>query len=187
MRTRLRRISALLLVGAWSVHGLRAQPQRDLEYDVKGQYLGHFTGFIHWPQSAFPAGNSPFRLCILGRDPFGAALDARMRGEQVGGHPVAVQRIRTETDAASCHLVFYGENDPARADALSKATRGRPVLIVTDSNRLLEHCAAIAFLLEGDRVRFDLNLAALASHGLQVNPRLLSVARAATDRHAHCQ
>lgn len=168
------------------MQGVRAQPQRDLEYDVKGQYLGHFTGFIRWPQSAFPSATTPFRLCILGRDPFGVALDARLRGEQVDGHRIAVERIRSETDAASCHLVFYRENDPARADALSNATRGRPVLIVTDSSRLLEHCAAIAFLLEGDRVRFDLNLAALASHGLQVNPRLLSVARTATDRHTHC-
>ena len=175
----------VLALWACTVAGAQAR-QRDLQYDVKGQYLGHFTGFIHWPASAFPTAEAPFRVCILGRDPFGSALDLRMRDERVHGRRVAVDRIKSELEAASCQIVFYSENDPGRAEALSKATRGRPVLIVTDSTRLLEHCAGIAFVLEGTRVRFDVNLAAVASHGLQVNPRLLSVARETTDRFPHC-
>jgi hypothetical protein len=179
----LRRVAALAMATMYLSAVAGAQ---QLEYDVKGQFLGHFTGFIHWPEAAFASASAPFRICILGRDPFGTSLDARMRGEQVNGRRIAIDRIRTEADAATCQIVFYGDNDVARAEALSKATRGRPVLIVTDSTRLLEHCAAIAFVLEGGRVRFDLNLAALSGHGLQVNPRLLSVARDASDRFTHC-
>lgn len=163
-----------------------AASQRPLEYEVKGQFLGHFTGFIDWPASAFPSADAPFRVCILGADPFGPSLRARMAGERAAGRPIAVVSIKDESAADSCQIVFLGDASPAHAVALNKATRGRPVLIVSDSIRLLEHCAAIAFVLEGGFVRFDVNLAAMAAHGLHVSPRLLRVARDATDRFVHC-
>ena len=183
---RKRLAAAVLVVSSAAAVPLQARGQRGLEYDVKGQFLLHFTGFIDWPAAAFPKIDAPFRLCILGTDPFGATLDARVQGETIGGRRISVDRIKTEEAAASCQVVFLASTDRARAQALDKATRGRPVLIVSDSSRLLEYCAAIAFVLEGGRVRFDVNLTALASRSLRVSPRLLRVARDATDRLQHC-
>ena len=159
---------------------------RQLEYDVKGQFLGHFGGFVDWPSSAFSGPDAPFRICLLGRDPFGPSLRTRLTGERAANRPIVVETIKEGSAAASCQIVFLGDANPARAEAVNKATRGRPVLIVSDFLSLLEHCAAIAFVVEGGFVRFDINLAALGSHGLQVNPRLLRVARDATGRFVHC-
>jgi hypothetical protein len=175
---------AVLLLACGAVP---AAAQRQLEYEVKGQFLGHFIDFVEWPATVFAAPDAPFRLCLLGADPFGAPLRAQLSGEQVAGHRLVIERAKDEASAAACHMVFVRDASPARAEALRKATRGRPVLVVGDSVRLLEHCVAIAFVVEGGYVRFDVNLPALAAQGLRVNPRLLRVARDATDRYARCR
>ena len=69
---------AVLIAGA---AGVRAAPQRNLEYEVKGAFLYNFLTFIDWPDRAFAHPSSPFRLCLLGRDPFGPAIDQLVRGE----------------------------------------------------------------------------------------------------------
>ena len=162
-----------------------AAAQSPLEYEVKAQYLGHFTGFIEWPPSAFPSADAPFRICVFGPNPFGAAL-GQLTGHKAAGRAITVETVKDVKSAASCQVVFLSGRDESRADALDRATRGRPVLIVSDAIGMLEHCAAIAFVLEGGFVRFDVNLTSLSARGLQVNPRLLRVARDATDRYRHC-
>ena len=175
-------VVGLLLTGASAA----AAEGRQLEYDVKGQFLSHFGGFVDWPSSAFSSPEAPFRICLLGRDPFGPSLRTRLIGERAANRPIVAETIKDESAAASCQIVFLGDANPARAEAVNKATRGRPVLIVSDFLSLLQHCAAIAFVVEGGLVRFDINLAALGSHGLHVNPRLLRVARDATGRFVRC-
>ena len=180
------RRAALALLMSTGLAAPAAAAGRQLEYDVKGQFLGHFIGFIEWPATAFASAEAPFRICLVGRDPFGPSLRAHLANERAGQRRIVVEALKDVSAAGTCQIVFLSDPSPARAEALNKATRGRPVLVVSDAIRLLEHCVAIAFVVEGGFVRFDINLVALSSHGLQVNPRLLRVARDATDRFVHC-
>ena len=70
--------------------------------------------------------------------------------------------------------------------AIAKVTEHRSVLLVGESQKLLELCGAIAFVLDGERVRFDISLAGLAAHNLKASSKLLHVAREASDRFARC-
>src|ERR1035438_293637 len=67
-----------------------AADEPTLEYQVKAAFLLHFTKFIEWPSSAFADASAPFAICVLGKDPFGHALDDVAEGETVQGHPLTV-------------------------------------------------------------------------------------------------
>jgi hypothetical protein len=75
--------------------GAAAQPA---EYQVKAVFLFNFTQFVSWPRESFADPQAPFVIGILGRDPFGRALDDAVRGEQVGGRPLVIERYRTRAD-----------------------------------------------------------------------------------------
>ncbi len=78
-----------------------------LEYEVKAAFLLNFTKFIEWPAGAFASPDSPFTICILGRDPFGRALDQIVAGESVNGRKLAVRRVGPELRSrkpAKCFL-----------------------------------------------------------------------------------
>jgi YfiR/HmsC-like len=177
-------VLSALLAGGNVLHGQTAA--RNLEYEVKAGFLRHFFSFIDWPAASFADPGAPFRLCILGRDPFGAQLDEVMRGESVNGHPIRVERVRDEVPAG-CHALYTAGDAEAQAPALQRVHRRQGLLVVGDTRRLFEHCGAIAFVVESERVRFDVNLPALTSRGLVASARLLRVAREVTNRAALCE
>ena len=170
-------------------HGVTLRGQsaaRNLEYQVKAGFLRHFFSFIDWPAASFAEPGAPFRLCILGRDPFGTQLDEVMRGESVNGHPIRVERARDEVPAG-CHVLYTAGDLDGQAALLQRVQRRQGLLVVGDSRRLFEHCGAIAFVVESERVRFDVNLPALSSRGLVASARLLRVAREVTNRASWCE
>jgi len=63
---------------------------------------------------------------------------------------------------------------------------GKGVLIVGESAKVLPACGAIAFVQEGERLRFDVNINAIRRQGLRASSKLLRVARDASSRYTQC-
>ncbi|WP_207455233.1 YfiR family protein [Azospirillum sp. SYSU D00513] len=147
-----------------------------LEDAVKATYLYKLPPFIEWPPSAHAGPSSPFNLCILGNDPFGGALDRAVAGQSVGGHGIAVLRLRGADAGRGCHVLYLHEvAAPAAAEALAQL-RGRPVLTVTDAATEPRAKGMINFVLREGRVRFEIDDRAAAESGLSISSKLLSLA-----------
>jgi hypothetical protein len=178
------RLVAAITVAALAggVGTLRAQ---DLEYKVKAGFLYNFLSFIEWTASP-PASTAPFRVCVIGADPFGPILDDMMKGERVGQRPIEVSRPADEEAAASCQVVFVARTYDARLPTIVRMAAGKGVLIVGESAKVLPACGSIAFVQESDRLRFDVNINALRRQGLRASSKLLRVARDASKRYTPC-
>jgi hypothetical protein len=176
-------VAAMAVAGVlWSGHGVARQ---SLEYRVKAAFLYNFATFIEWPTSAFTRADDPFRVCVIGLDPFGAEIDA-INGERVGRRPIVVERLKDEEASGRCRLLFVSASDEVRLPTIRRASAGRGVLIVTETATSLDACAGIALVVEDARVRFDINMAALRSERLVPSSKLLRVARDRVDRPARC-
>jgi hypothetical protein len=182
-----RRIATSVVSAALVVFGsARLDGQHDVQYAVKAEFLYNFVQFITWPAAAFPAASSPFRVCIAGRDPFvatspspgtqGTLLDKAVRGERVDGHPVIVEHPDV-TGLARCQVVFVSEADTPRTAEFLKAVPSNSVLTVGESTDFLRAGGAVAFVIDGGRVHFDVNLLATQIKDLRVSSKLLRLAR----------
>jgi hypothetical protein len=162
----------------WTVFAtiLGAEPPPPSEYDVKAAFLLNFTRFVEWPSAAFAEAGSPFTICILGRDPFGHALDDIVRGESVRGHTLLVRRITQAPAPQSCHVVFVEE--PAKENAKILHELGPGVLTVGEGEDFLRDGGMITFVVLNRRVRFDVHPSVAETVGLKLSSQLLSVARA---------
>lgn len=167
-------IAVLLAVALGGDPAVEAR-QQTLEYDVKAAFLYNFTKFVDWPPSAFPVPSDPFRLCVVAEQEFVRRVDEIIQGETARGRPL--RRVVPTSDASSCHVLFVGRVAPPHASRLMSAVARLPVLTVGDSPEHLAQGSAIAFAVEDNRVRFDINLAAINRAGLTINPKLLRVAR----------
>lgn len=145
------------------------------EYDVKAAFLLNFTKFVEWPPNAFADSRSQLVLCILGKDPFGRALDEVVQGEAVNGHTLTIRRIPQPPVPQTCQVVFV---DPELKD-VAKILAGLPpgVLTVGEGDRFAREGGMIALVVDNRRVRFDINPAAAQNGGLKLSSRLLNVAR----------
>jgi hypothetical protein len=146
------------------------------EYSVKAAFLYRFADYIEWPPTAFDTPTSPVTVCIIGRDPFGPALDMLTDGERVAGRPIAIKRAQKLDGAMGCHVAYVDtKNDLA---SLLQAVEGRPVLTVTNGVDETREHGIINFIIHDNRVRFDIDIRLAAANGLSISSRLLSVALA---------
>src|SRR5262249_27646393 len=150
------------------------------EAAIKAAFLYKFGFFVEWPESAFTGSDSPINLCIVGPDPFGAALDDAVKGKKVGNRSVAVHRIGALSPDVRCHIVYLAESAAAQSLAALKKS---DVLTVTDTNAGADRVGIINFVVRDKRVRFDIDDAAAASVGLTISSRLLSLALEVKPRH----
>jgi hypothetical protein len=170
---------ALAAILSWlllTVPCLRAQQPRPDEFQVKAAYLYNFGRFVEWPgESAQDKGRS-FEICVLGMDPFGPTLDATLASETIGGKSVMAKRISKAQDVDGCRIVFISSSEENHLKDVLAALEKTSVLTVSDIPGFSQRGGMIGFILDGSRVRFDVNLASAQGAGLTLSSELLKVA-----------
>lgn len=174
----LRRLAAGAIV--WTLVAaqcLWAQGPKPTDYDVKAAYLYNFGRFVEWPASV-TSNRDSFTLCVLGQDPFGPVLDTTLAGETIGGKGVAAKRISTPQEAASCQILFLSSAEESQLNKVIETLNKEAILTVSDMPQFSQRGGMIQFVLEGKKVRFEVNLAAVQRAGLTLSSELLKVATA---------
>ena len=155
---------------------LFAQQPKPNEYQVKATYLYNFGRFVKWPETT-PAGKGDsFSVCVLGQDPFGPVLDSTLAGEALDGKPVVLRRLSKPQDAGECRILFISTTEEKHLKEILTALDESGVLTVSDMPGFTKRGGMIQFVLEGDRVRFEIKLASAESAKLVLSSELLKVA-----------
>lgn len=157
---------------AWTVSSL----EHRLEHEIKAAFLYQFGSYVDWPSDAFDDERTPLRIGILDDDEVFELLTDIVRQRTVQGRPVEVLRFTGGNDMERAHILFVGA--PLRgekAHAVIERVRGRPVLTVIDDD--VHADGIIRFVVEHDRVRFDVSLARANESRMRISSRLLGVAR----------
>jgi hypothetical protein len=157
---------------------LHAQNPRPTDYQVKATYLYNFGRFIEWPGKVAAAQGGSFTVCVLGQDPFGPSLDATLAGETIGGKTVVAKRISSAEESGDCQILFLSLTDDSRLNKIIADLDKRAVLTVSDMSQFVKRGGMIQFVLEGKKVRFEVNLTATQHAGLTLSSELLKVATA---------
>ena len=156
---------------------------RPLTADVnqtKAMMLWNIAKFVEWPDlGADP--RSPLVFTILGEDELAASLAGVLSSRSVNGHPVFVRFARRPQDAKGSQMLYVaGTEVPRMADVLA-AVDATPVLTVSDAPGFATHGGMLGFTSQGDRVRFEVNLAHAEKTGLKLSAKLLALAHLVTD------
>ena len=147
-------------------------------YQIEAVYLYDFSKFVAWPKQTANTANEPFSICVLGEDPFGAVLDTTLSGENIQGNTLVAKRISKPEDAAGCKIVFVSNSEENRLKEILAAFDGTDILTVSDIHNFSRRGGMIQFVLEGGKVRFEVNVTNAANAGLTLSADLLQVALA---------
>lgn len=165
-------LSALLI----SFAAVSAMAEGPSESQVKAAFLFNFAKFIDWPAGAFAGPGDLFVFGVLGDDPVGDSVQ-QLTGKTVQGRTVAVRRYESLRDVTACHVLYIARSDLDEADAVTAALRGRPVLLVADDEQFARRGGMINFVLERNKVGFEINAEAMKRAKLSANAQILKLAR----------
>lgn len=149
------------------------------EYEVKAAFIHNIAKFIDWPAPAGGAGT--MRLCVLGHDPFGGALD-NLQDKPIGNMVWQVAPAATGASLRECRVLFIASSESGNLRRILASLRGSAVLTVGDSSEFAEAGVMVNFYLEQNKVRFEVNVDATRRAGLKIGSQLLKLARIVYER-----
>lgn len=152
-----------------------------LEYGVKAAFVYNFAKFVEWPAESL-IGDTPFVIGVLGRDPFKRVLDETVSGKTVREKRIAVKRVLRIEDALDCHILYISDSEKDGIAEIIRHLDRLPALTVSDVGRFAERGGMIQLMMDQNRVRFAINLAATEQSGLKPSSQLLKLAKVVSSR-----
>jgi hypothetical protein len=149
------------------------------EYTVKAIFLYSFGRYIEWPESTFRNASDAFVIGIVGEDPFGGALDEVAAKKTIQDRRIVVQRFATPDQYKQpCHILFVSRSLPQdQQTALIRNTQGTAMLVVGETPGFAENGGGANFVIEGDRVRFEINVHTARQARLRMDAKLLNLGK----------
>ncbi len=170
-----RRLGFGLGLIALVAYSAKAQAGSADEYSVKAAYLYNFAKFVEWPGEAGDSG-TPLVIAVFGKDDFGAVLKQTVQGETVNGRTISVRSVSRIEDLRSCHILFFGSSNLNRLAEVLRAIEGVSILTVGETDEFVRLGGVIAFVAEGNKIRFEINLVPARRNRLTISAKLLRVA-----------
>lgn len=174
----------VLRVSPWEVLALSmtlfvalGHAQTVSEYQAKALYVYNFAKFVEWPVHAFTSSAAPLQLCVFRENPFGSDLEQIIEGKTIAGHPVRVVTVQNGGEARGCHLLFISASQNRQSVKVLGVLGDGSVLTVGESKGFTQQGGIINFVVQDDRVQFEINQRAAEQARLNISSRLLSLAR----------
>ncbi|MBI4945879.1 MAG: YfiR family protein [Bacteroidetes bacterium] len=154
---------------------------------IKAIFLYNFTKYINWPDK-YKEGN--FVIGILGTSPFYNDLNTLIHGradnekeikkdskKKVGNQEFEIKNfLNIESITGTCHILFIPADHSADLPEVLKKMKGKSTLIVTEKAGLARQGAAINFVIENNKQRFELNKINIEKYNLKVSSTLEALA-----------
>lgn len=156
---------------------VRAQVLPSAEYRIKAEYLANFAKFVEWPDGTFANGDRSFVIGVVGNYPFGISLSEAVSGKTVHGRKIQIRILTPRDNLRDCQILFFGGSDQKRFAQILTSLQGASVLTVGEADGFLPAGGTINFLVEQERVRFEVNPAAADRARLKLSSQLLAIAR----------
>ena len=144
----------LMFLSTLPLH-LHAGQQKDttLEYRIKSAFLFNFCKFISWPETSFSHPDAPLMITVLGKDPFGNALDP-LKGKKVRGHALEIKYAKNIETVKNCHLLFVSKSMTEQIDKIISHTQAFPIVTVGDMENFASRGGMINFYMAENKIRF---------------------------------
>lgn len=161
-----------------------AQDTDSSEYLIKAGFIYNFASLVQWPSTSFSQADSPIVIAVLGEDHFGETLDHVLQGKKIDGHPFVIKRFRSVSELTKsvaspreCQILYVSSSAIPHLSEAIQVVRGLPILTIGEIPGFAKSGGIINFVLENNRIRFEVNVQAARDADLNISSRLLTLAR----------
>ncbi len=168
----LRILVAIVLLGA--LPGQASAADASLEYKVKAVFVLNAARFVTWPAGAFSSADAPVVIGILGDNPFGSLLADVVAGETVKGRQIVVRRVST---GDACHILFISRSEQDRLPRVLESASHSGSLTISEIEGFARSGGMVGLVVQNENVRFEVNPAAAARANINLDARLLRLAK----------
>ncbi len=134
-------------------------------------FIYNFTRLIEWPNK-----DGDFVIGVLGSGSLVGELSKTTAGKTVGMQKIVVKKIRDISEINKLNVLFVSNGNSGKMNEIVAKVGNSHTLIITERKGMLDAGAAINFILNDDRLKFELRSSNASKHGLRVLSKLESMA-----------
>jgi len=168
-------VAASLLTAG--VVNCRAQglSSQEYEYQVKVAFIYNLSRFVNWPPDRFSARPESLTVCVLGTDPFGAALET-IQGKNVEDKHIEIRRLNRSSEVDACQILFVSSSEKERLAQILDTARRSGVLTIGEMNQFNQAGGIVALSMRKNRIFFSVNVDAAENTGVKISSQVLRLA-----------
>ncbi len=137
-------------------------------------FIYNFSRYIKWPDDMM---SGDFVIGVMGQSGIYKELQTMAEAKkQTQGMNIIVKQFNSVSEIQKCHILFVSDNLASQLGAISGAAQVQSTLIVTDSPGSAKKGAAINFVEESSRIKFELNQSEADKRNLKISGSLISLA-----------
>lgn len=141
-------------------------------YRVYAGLLYHFTKYVEWPSQRQ---QGDFVIGVYGNDEMLIATQNLMKNRFISNQKISVKKITKEEDIVNCHIIFVERNFSYKFKTIQPKSQTNHILLITEDANLAKKGAGINFVIQGDKLKFEMNKSAIESAGLKVSNELVKL------------
>jgi len=148
---------------------------------IGAAFIFNFAKFTEWPAQTFVDSGSPLTVCFLGADDYRSAFRVIANAKAVNGRWVAVREVKSAGETRDCQIVYADSPSSAVIVGVLKNARQFSTLAIGTSEDFLSRGGTIRLFVESNRMRFDVNVGAVARTKIKLSSKLMALARSVVD------
>ncbi len=169
-------VLAGLLSGGVS-HGAGADSGAAKEHQIKAAFVYNFLKFVEWPEAKLGDTNSALTIGVIGKGPMTAELQKTVKDRRINGRELVVKTIETPEAARTTHLLYVTASEDSRLSDWLAQIADASILTVGESEEFAKRGGIMTFVLEGDKLRFEINIDAAEAAKLRISAQLQKLAK----------
>ncbi|MBI2259334.1 MAG: YfiR family protein [Flavobacteriia bacterium] len=144
------------------------------EYNAKALFIYNFTKYIDWENVEQI---SEFKISVYKSSPILSPLKHISLNKKVFNKKLIVSEVRGFPEFPDFQILFIPEKTPLEAcDFIKNNTHYKNILIISENNKHFKEISCINFLMEQNKIKFEVNLSQAEKANLKISSQLLKLA-----------
>jgi len=143
------------------------------EFKVKAGYLLNIPMFANFAPSS--ANCKSFTIAVMGETPLHEALQTT-HGKKIKNLPVVIRAVHDISETDCCQVLFISSSERHHLQRLLPVAHQRGIMTISDMRDFIKLGGMVSLVMVGNRVTYDLNLAAARSAKISFSSQLLNLA-----------
>lgn len=138
----------------------------------KALFMYNFTKYIEWPAASR---SGEFVIGVLGNSALTDELKTIASKQKVGSQNIVVKTFSSVDEIDNCHIIYIPPSKSTQLAAVIAKIGTKPILIISDKNGLAAQGSGINYIMDGDKLKYEVNRGSIEKKGMVVSSALLAL------------
>jgi hypothetical protein len=138
----------------------------------KALFMYNFTKYIEWPASHR---QGDFVIGVLGNSQLTRELETIASKQKVGSQNIIVKTYGSVDEIGYCNILYLPPSKSSQISFVVNKLTDKSTLLITDKEGLASQGACINYIMDGDKLKYEVNKNNIEKKGLSVSNALLSL------------